>query len=149
MSVFAKLWTLVGPADLGDVAFETLKRRRTPNDALAAPAGFSPAKVDIVPPVYAVDAAALRAAFARAIADEERLEKVAADDSRLTDRYVQRSAALGFPDTIVVRFLDAGPGRSTLALYGRSQLGRRDLGVNRARIARWIGKLNRQVPPKS
>jgi uncharacterized protein (DUF1499 family) len=147
MSILATLWRLAGPADLGDVAFETLQRRRTPNDALAAPSGFTPAKVDIVPPVYPVDAAALRAAFSRAIADEERLEKVAGDDRRLVDRYVQRSALLAFPDTIAVRFLPLDSGRSTLALYGRSQLGRRDLGVNRARIARWIGKLNRQVPP--
>jgi uncharacterized protein (DUF1499 family) len=32
---------------------------------------------------------------------------------------------------------DTGP--STVLLYSRSQLGRGDFGVNRARIERWIG----------
>ena len=66
-----------------------------------------------------VDAAKLRAAFGWVIAAEPH-------------RYVQRSALMGFPDTIVVRFFDRAGGRSTLALYSRSQLGHVDMGVNRA-----------------
>ena len=51
-----------------------------------------------------------------------------------------------FPDTIVVRFLDRPDGRSTLAIYSRSQLGTNDLGVNLARIERWLDKLAGEVP---
>jgi uncharacterized protein (DUF1499 family) len=64
----------------------------------------------------------------------------------MTDRYVQRSAVFGFPDTIVVRFLDQPGGTSTVAIYSRSQLGQRDMGVNKARVERWLAKLRTIVP---
>jgi uncharacterized protein (DUF1499 family) len=54
---------------------------------------------------------------------------------------------LGFPDTIVVRFLDLPDGRSTLAIYSRSRFGESDFGVNHARLERWLGKLTRYVEP--
>jgi len=34
----ARIWGLFGPPDLGPLAFESLRRRTTPNDALACPA---------------------------------------------------------------------------------------------------------------
>ncbi|MGE0724798.1 MAG: DUF1499 domain-containing protein [Alphaproteobacteria bacterium] len=142
-----RVWRLWGPPDLGPVAFETLVRRKNPNDALAAPTGFSPARVDILPTDFPVPPRALAAAFTRALADEPRLEKVAEDADGLSQRWVQRSALLRYPDTIAVRFLDRPGGHSTIALYGRSQIGRSDFGVNRARIVRWLDKLAREVPP--
>ena len=74
------------------------------------------------------------------------MTKVEAADRGRTERYIQRSRLMGFPDTIVVRFLERPEGRSTLALYSRSQLGRGDFGVNRARIERWLEKLAREAP---
>ena len=146
----ARLGRLFGPADLGPVTFETLQRRTTPNDALACPVGMCPAWSDVVPPVFALDVAGLRAALGKVIASEPGIERVASDDATSTDRYVQRTALLRFPDTIVVRTIalsaqDGAP-RSTLALYSRSQLGHSDLGVNKARIERWLAKLGREVP---
>jgi uncharacterized protein (DUF1499 family) len=58
---------------------------------------------------------------------------------------VQRSETLRFPDTNVVRYLALPEGGSTVAIYSRSQLGRADLGVNQARIERWLKKLSRDV----
>jgi uncharacterized protein (DUF1499 family) len=136
-----RLWALAGPPDLGPAGFETLKRRRSPNDALACPAGFCTAKSDITPPVFTMPATALRRAFANAIAPEPDIEKVASDDASLTDRFVQRTKLMRFPDTIDVRFIDLAGERSTLALYSRSQIGRSDFGVNRARIERWLSRL--------
>ncbi|WP_374447771.1 DUF1499 domain-containing protein [Stella sp.] len=140
------VWRLVaGPPDLGAVAFETLVRRTTANDALACPPGLCAASSDFPPPRLAMPAAELRRAFAAAIAAEPRLERVAADDAALTDRWVQRTRLMRFPDTIVARFVDLPDGRATLALYSRSQLGRDDFGVNRDRIARWLGRLEEAV----
>jgi len=68
------------------------------------------------------------------------------NDTALTERYVQRSALLGFSDTVVLRYIEQPEGRSTLAMYSRSQLGRSDLGVNKARLERWLGKLRQVVP---
>jgi uncharacterized protein (DUF1499 family) len=140
------IWSLFGPPDLGPVAFETLERRATPNDALACSPHFCKAPSDLVPPLFAVDVNGLRAAMAKVIASEPRIALVHTDDTTLTERYVQRSRLLGFPDTVVVRYIERSKGRSTLAMYSRSQLGRSDLGVNKARLERWLGKLRQVVP---
>lgn len=142
----ARIWGLFGPADLGPVAFEQLERRATPNDALACPADLCKALSDMPSPRFAVDARALRAAMENVLATESNVTRVAADEATRTERFVQRSAWLGFPDTIVVRYLELPGDRSTLAVYSRSQLGRSDLGANRARIARWLTKLAQQAP---
>lgn len=141
-----RVWSLFGPADLGPMNFETLKRRTSPNDALACPSGMCSARSDVTPPVFAVSGPELQRAFAKAIASEPRVELVASDDGGLTQRYVQRTRIMRFPDTIVVKFIDLGDGRSTLALYSRSQLGESDFGVNRARIERWIERLAKEAP---
>ena len=140
-----RIWSWFGPADLGPVMFESLRRRAAPNDALACPPDLCPANIDIIPPEFAVTPSALREAFARAILPERRLTLVDIDDRMSTDRYVQRTERMRFPDTIVVRFLERPGGRSTIAIYSRSQLGRADLGVNRARIERWLERLELEV----
>jgi len=141
-----RIWALFGPADLGPVTFETLKRRSSPNDSLACPPNICTAKSDVTPPVFALSAPELARVFAKVIASEPTVEQVALDDGGLTQRYVQRTKIMRFPDTIVVRFIDLGDGRSTIALYSRSQLGESDFGVNRARIERWLEKLSREAP---
>jgi uncharacterized protein (DUF1499 family) len=139
------VWSLIGPADLGPVDFKTLQRRTTPNDALACPAGVCQAKADITSPEFTGSAQDLRQAFAKAIAGEPRLVRVAGDDASLTYRYVQRSWLMRYPDTIVVQFFDSADGHATIALYSRSQLGKGDLGVNLARIRRWLGALQQNA----
>jgi uncharacterized protein (DUF1499 family) len=141
-----RIWNLFGPPDLGAISFETLKRRSTPNDALACPTDLCSAKSDIIPPLFSVSASELQCAFGNVIASEERVTKVEAADRDRTERYIQRSRLMGFPDTIVVQFFERPGGRSTLALYSRSQMGKSDFGVNRARIARWLEKLTTQAP---
>ena len=84
--------------------------------------------------------------MAKALTSESRLALAHADDATLTDRYVQRSVLLGFPDTIVVSHVDRPGDTSTVAIYSRSQLGYGDLGVNRGRIERWLDKLKQVVP---
>ena len=141
-----RIWALFGPADLGPVSFETLKRRSSPNDALACPPNICTAKSDVIPPIFALSAPELAKVFAKVVASEPSVEQVALDDGGLTQRYVQRTKIMRFPDTIVVRFIDLGDGRSTIALYSRSQLGESDFGVNRARIERWLEKLSKEAP---
>ena len=140
-----RFWSLFGPPDLGAISFDTLKRRSTPNDALACPPDVCSANSDLLPPVFAVSAKELRLAFSKVIASEDRVVAVEAIDQDASERYIQRSRLMGFPDTIVVRFFERPGGQSTVALYSRSQLGRSDLGVNRARIERWLEKLTMQA----
>ena len=141
-----RIWAFFGPADLGPVTFETIKRRSSPNDLLACPQNICTAKSDVIPPIFALSAPELAKVFATVIASEPSVEQVAFEDGGLTQRYVQRTKIMRFPDTIVVRFIDLGDGRSTIALYSRSQLGESDFGVNRARIERWLEKLSKEAP---
>ncbi|WP_238313392.1 DUF1499 domain-containing protein [Methylobacterium crusticola] len=137
---------LFGPPDLGPVEFATLRRRASPNDALACPPDVCPqAKADFVPPDYPVPGARLRE-IVRAVAEAEpRTALVFSDRWGEQDRYVARSRLMRFPDTITVEIVGRGEGRSSLALYSRSQIGRGDLGVNRARLSRWLSGIEAAV----
>lgn len=142
-----RVWAaLFGDPDLGPIRFETLDRAGRRNDALACPANLCRAQADLVPPIYAVSARDLRAAFGRIAASEPRMTLADADDLVPSERWVQRSERMRFPDTFEARFIDLPGGRSTLAVYSRSQIGIRDYGVNRARIDRLLEKLGREVP---
>lgn len=142
-----RFWGFAGKPDLGPVSFEQLERRQSPNDALACPPQVCAAKADIMSARYPVTAPQLRAALANVIAAEPRMTTVNTDEATLTDRYIQRSKWLGFPDTVIVRFFDLQEGQCTLAIYSRSQLGESDLGANKVRIQRWLSKLAEQVAP--
>lgn len=69
-----------------------------------------------------------------AVLARPRSEPVYAARWEEADRFVERSALMRYPDTINAQVFGAGQGRSTLALYSRSQIGYSDLGANRARI---------------
>jgi hypothetical protein len=131
---------LHGRTDLGPVDFAALRRRSSGNDALICPPGFcAGAAPDAPAPVFrlAPDALDARlAAMARADANVEELP----DSAPMRRRFVQRSRLLGYPDVIDARVLPASAG-ATLALYSRSLVGRKDFGVNRARLARWLAAL--------
>ncbi len=142
-----RFWRFAGEPDLGPVVFETLQRRTSPNDALACPPGFCKALIDVATPLYGLPARDLRAAFVKVIASEPRVANVDSNDATLTDRYVFRSPTMGYPDTVVVRFIEQPDGRSTLAMYSRSQFGHSDLGANKARITRLLAKLATFAPP--
>ncbi len=141
----ARGWQIMfGSPDLGVVDFTTLERRRTPNDSLACPAAFCPrAKPDFEPPVYPVPALRLRRIATEAIAREPDVALVHSDQSQ--DRYLVRTRLLRFPDTVNLSVIDLGGGRSTLALYSRSQIGRSDLGANQRRLRRWVDRISRSV----
>ena len=141
------IWRVFGSADLGPVSFETVQRRGTPNDALACLPSICTTRIDIVPPVLPVSAQDLKAALARALRSEPRTIEVASDDASLTYRFVQRSRWLHFPDTIVVRLLEMPHRQSSVLIYSRSQMGNGDMGVNRARVQRWLNEIVAQAKP--
>lgn len=148
-----RVWAfLFGEPDLGSVDFAVLTRRASPNDALACPAAQCPlARVDLVSPVFPVPRGRLRAIVAEVAADDGDVRPVdeATGDE---DRYIARTRLMRFPDTVSALTVDLGDGRSTLALYSRSQIGLTDFGVNRARVERWlkrIGEIAAQPPTVS
>ncbi len=133
------LSALAAPASLRGIV-----RPRSPNHALAAPAGFDP-QPDIVTPPYRVPAAALLAAVeAVALAQPRVFAGPGRADAPWRRDYVARSRLLNFPDLVAVEVLP-GDGASGLVLWSRSVYGRSDLGVNRARLAAWLAALDARL----
>ena len=129
----------VAPASLRGIV-----RPGSPNHALAAPAGFSPAP-DLVTPTYAVPAATLLAAVdAVALAQRRVFPLPGRAEMAWRRDYVARSAVFNFPDLVAVEVLP-GDGGAGLVLWSRSVYGRSDLGANRRRLAAWLAALDRRL----
>lgn len=146
-----RLWEMIaGPPDLGAVDFATLEPGPHPNHVLVCPPGHCrPGVSDLQAPAFAVPADRLSALVAAVAAEEPRTERVDDGSDPLRARYVVRSRVMRFPDTVSVEAVPLGDGRSTLAIYGRAQLGTGDFGVNRKRVERWLGEIEaraRQAP---
>ncbi|WP_293858852.1 DUF1499 domain-containing protein [uncultured Alsobacter sp.] len=138
-----RVWTLAfGPPDLGPVDFSRLVRRTTPNDALICPPGLcGGARSDLPSPVFALSAPDLREKIRAVALAEPGAVQVAEAVSGRGDRYVVRTPLMRYPDTVDVLVLPQPEGKSTVALYSRSQIGRSDLGANLARLKRWLAAL--------
>lgn len=80
------------------------------------------------------------AAFDAVAMAEPRTTRLAGSvgEGRIT--YVSRSRLWGFPDYTTVAAA-AGENGTTLVLHARARFGRSDLGVNAARVGRWLDAL--------
>ena len=126
--------------DIGPVDWATLTRHATPNDALVCPASHCPnAKADEEAKVYPLAPTDLLARVKRvALAEPDTKELPGAPGRERGARFVQYTRLMRYPDTIDVEVIPVGENQSTLALYSRSLVGRKDFGVNRARLQRWL-----------
>lgn len=70
------------------------------------------------------------------IASDPRTETLAGSVKEGMITYISRSRMMGFPDYTTM--MQSG---EDLLIYGRSRFGRRDLGVNAARVKRWVDAL--------
>ncbi len=108
--------------------------------AVAAAARRFPGRVQPAPEVAGAPAEVMARLEALALA-EPRTRVIARDADGLGATFVQRSALWRFPDYVSVRVEPAGPGRSRILAFSRSRFGRSDLGVNPARLRRWLRAL--------
>jgi uncharacterized protein (DUF1499 family) len=131
---------------LMDVAH--IVRPASPNTALAAPEGFTPA-VDILTPHYKLPSNQLFALVQGVAAGQPRTYPAALYPAQLQVHYVARTALFNFPDLVMVQVQPEGPDGSGLIIYSRSLYGRSDLGVNRKRVATWLAALHTKLPPSS
>ena len=130
--------------DIDPVDWTTLRRHKTPNDALACAAGRCPnAQPDIEPRVYRLEPSALLARLREVVRAEPGTRELSTEGGHVA-RFIQRTRLMRFPDTIDVEAFPA-PDGSTIAIYSRSLIGRRDFGVNRARVARWLAGLDQTL----
>lgn len=120
-------------------------RTGKPNDYLVCPKGSCAGKADAASPLFPIPVEALRQTWQELMAREPRLSRMGPADGTDQMQYVQRTPWIGFPDTITVRFISAGPESSTLAIYSHSNYGYSDLGENRRRVRHWLQELQMQV----
>ncbi len=133
---------LVRPAATDFIDFAELKRRPSRDDALACPPEFlCSAKVDLVIAPVPISAAALVARIKQLPTLEPRTVMVGENDTDLRYVLVQRSALLDLPDTINIAIQPLDAAHAAIAIYSRSRYGFGDLGVNRARVQRWLDLL--------
>jgi uncharacterized protein (DUF1499 family) len=116
-----------------------------PNRFLLCPDAVCTAPADGVSPTFKMPREQLEQAWLAMMRAQPRVELLAEDAARHLYLFRQRSAVFRFPDLISVRFLDAGGGTSTLAVYSRSVYGTYDFGVNRRRVEDWIGQLEARL----
>tara|TARA_R100000005_G_scaffold96431_1_gene83282 strand:+ start:10059 stop:10508 length:450 start_codon:yes stop_codon:yes gene_type:complete len=127
-----------------ELDFSTLKKPRKPNTYLMSPPDYAEYPPKTVSPIFELDMPTLAARFEKVALGEPRVEKLSSRNigADLQVDYVQYSKLIGYPDTITVRFIDLGEGRSTLAIFSRAHYGYRDFGVNEARVRDWMRKLD-------
>jgi uncharacterized protein (DUF1499 family) len=133
------------PRDNGPVDFATLERRKSPNDALACLSSLcARAKIDFPSPSFPVPVEELRKRVDIVVGSEPNSDELTCTtDCATSGRFVEYSPLFRFPDVIDVKVIEAGAGKSTLAIYSRSVVGYWDFGVNAERVRRWLAALTR------
>ena len=122
--------------------FGRIERRATGNDALVChDSHCGSAKLDFDAPVFDIAAAELKARIRAVALGEPRtiVRREMADDADI--EFQQASALFRYPDIISVKLLALGERQSSIAIWSRSVVGRKDFGVNRARVERWLAAL--------
>ena len=95
-------------------------------------------------PVLATTPETLMGVFDSIAMAEPRVTRLAGGVGEGHATYVARTRIMGFPDYISVRALPAEDG-ATLAVVSRLRFGQSDMGVNRARLDRWMAELGERV----
>jgi uncharacterized protein (DUF1499 family) len=123
----------------------TATKPDSPNAWLVRPEGG-----DAAAPVYALSADALMDRLRDIGLAEARTTGVATPG--LSDHpaqgFVARSRLFGFPDVILARAIPLTDDSATLAILSRSVHGHSDMGVNRARVERWLAALEPFEQPR-
>ena len=138
------LAAVFGPVVRRPVDFPSLELRPTPNQFLVCPPGYcKQATPHMESPAYQMPVGELRDAFLRMATSHAGVTLLSSDQEGEQYTLEALTPLMGFPDTVTVRFLPAGEGRSTLAVYSRSHYGKSDFGANEKRIRGWLGELGR------
>ncbi len=119
----------------------TVQAPDSPNWFRLTPAGSgvaADAERDDTSPTFDVPASELAAAFDEVATGDHRVILLAGSAAEGYVTYVQRSALMGYPDYVSVRFVEIDEAHSALAVFSRARYGSGDLGVNEKRVRRWV-----------
>lgn len=135
------------PVEVYHVDPLTAPTPETPNSFRVAPVleGFDPVteeRVDLPAPVYEANPAIIAKALDEFALRQPRTIRIAGTPEQGWMTYVQTSDRMRYPDYVSVLIMDiANEGLTTIAIFSRSRFGYGDLGVNEARVRRWLQPL--------
>lgn len=95
-------------------------------------------------PVFQADPATVAGALQQVIRESPRAVLIAGSAEAGHVTVMERSRLVGFPDFVTIKIIQTDGG-SELAIFSRSQYGYSDLGVNRARVERWLEELDARL----
>ena len=124
----------------GPLEFASLVLPRSPNTCLATP-GWHPGFRHVETPLYPVSPERLHAVVQRVAGAFPHAYPYGDWPARHQSQWVERSMLMNYPDIIVAEAVAGPQGGAGLFLYSRSLLGWYDMGVNQARVDRWLAAL--------
>ncbi|MEM5494715.1 DUF1499 domain-containing protein [Hoeflea sp. AS16] len=128
-------WELVaGPPDRGQRDFSLNKRSTTPNDALACSPGLCEKPDFEIPPVDDAPAIAIERLSQRLFTSDPLARRIDDRKDPAKARFVTYSPLMRFPDVIHLEARPMPDGRTGIMAYAAAQIGKSDLGKNRARL---------------
>ena len=128
-------WELIaGPPGLEPYDFNATLRSPNPNDALACSPGLCQKPDFEIAPMHDAPPIVIERLSQRLLASDSLARRV--DDRKDPDkaRFVTYSPFFRFPDVIHLEARPLQDGRTGVMAYARAQLGKSDLGKNRARL---------------
>ncbi len=121
--------------------FKTLRRPKSPNTYLVAPAGFADhAGPDEAAPIFECSAEQLFSQVEALIAARKDWRLKASDPQTGRISFIAVSKLLKFKDDVDIAVLPVN-GKSTLAIYSASRVGYSDMGANAKRVKQILAGL--------
>lgn len=138
---FTPFWESILPAgDVTKTDFATLTPADSPNWFLVCPPNYClKSKPSLVAPDFPFSPEKLHAALLNLIGEQPDIKILS--ETKTSFELVVRTKWVGWPDHVSIHILPASVSGSTLAIYSRSNYGRSDFDVNRARIEGWLLRL--------
>ncbi len=95
-------------------------------------------------PIFQADPATIARALQDLIRESPRAALIAGSAEEGHFTVIERSRLVGFPDFVTVKIFETDGG-TALAIFSRSQYGYSDMGVNKARVERWLQSLDARL----
>ncbi|MCY0096140.1 DUF1499 domain-containing protein [Hoeflea ulvae] len=130
-----RAWQMIaGSPDTGPRDFSINARSPSPNDALACTPGLCADPDFTVAPMDDSPADAIERLAQKLLATDPLARRLDDGSDPAKARFVTFSPLMRFPDMIHLEAVAMADGKTGLMAYARAQLGKSDLGKNRARL---------------
>ena len=131
----------------GLISFASLERPDSPNTFLVAAEGATPGTADMTAQWHDMDAAQLFQTWIDVAEAQPRTTEVFRSQDGLQVSHVQRTALMGYPDTVTAQIVTNEAGQSAVMIYSRSHYGYSDMGQNKKRVTAWMSALEQALAP--